>query len=149
MSYQKVSNVLRLIPFTAFVDCISTFYGLSHGGEESFPFPKFVLSNWGGIGLIIYSLLIFSIFQCVSHFLLIKPLRARNTSRSRSESLLAFLAIIIYYAGFSYWSQIVVMNFLLPFSIGINKLILRHAIEIISVFLLFLYTQDELLPLIR
>ena len=147
MSHQKVSNVLRLIPFTAFVDCISTFYGLFHGGEESFPFPKYVLLNWGSIGLIIYSLLIFSIFQCISHFLIIRPLN--NTYRPRSVSLMAFLAIIVYYAGFSYWSQIVVMNFLLPFDIGINKLILRYAIEIISAFLLFLYTKDELLPLIR
>ena len=74
MKYTHTVRILRLMPFLALFDCVSTLFALSFGGYESFPLPAFFLNNWGKVGLLSYSLLVFVVLQLISEFLIIQTL---------------------------------------------------------------------------
>lgn len=145
MRYARTVRILRIMPFLALIDCASTLFALSFGGYESFPLPAFFLNNWGRVGLLAYSLIIFTVLQLISEFLIIRTLGKLYAKFRRFVAILQFLTITLYYSGSSYWISIIVLNFLFPFNLGGFTYLIGHVVILVIVLLLFLYTRKEVL----
>ena len=147
MEYPRTSRILQIIPFLAFVDFTSTLFALSYGGQESFPLPAYFLNNWGSLGLFAYSIIVFTCLQFTSNFLIIKPLRNTCIELRRSNAIILFIVIVFYYAAFSYWTSIVVLNFLFPLNFGSHNFIVRYIVLFVTTLIQFLYTRNEIFNL--
>ena len=139
LNYPRIIKIFQLFPFLSFVDCISTIWALSFGGEEFFCLPKLFIENAGVIGLICYSIIIFIALKLLSKNILI--IMISNVDKYVGLFRIMPLSIIIGYVSvICYWVSIIMMNLLYPFNLN-NLIIIQNLVIIVTALLLVYYIK--------
>lgn len=152
---KRIKTALRFLYPLPLVDCVSTLYAMSYGGQEQIWLPALFIKNWGSIGLVIFDILVLAILLLILELFIF-----RVVSKSENQKIISmnkvyriagkmWVLVLLFVCGaISFWISIIVSNFTFPlFLQAQDHYVLQLFVLLVSYLVLAMFIRSELLYL--